>query len=480
MSREWRWIASAIAMVVLVSFLLPLVSGPLMVGAILAGTLLLVGLQRPRWFLDFLLLTGWFPLAQTTLKQKELLLAYGGINVSGLRLLSVVAALGVAVIATKRALLTAWRFKEVLVFLSFMGVTILYSESRLDGCRSLLKFLYPFLAFLLVLAYTNSRADLEHFWQTMIRGGWFASLFGVVMALRRDLFPTDTQFPAEVAVARFFGWAGYGSFALLAGVLALLAYARYQEESRNPVWLLTFLAFAVQMLLTGLRITFGALIMALIWCEWLRGKKVNALIVPLLALLVFVLAPNLRERMFYNRNAALVMEGRGEGLTSMASGLLSQINLRGRNVFWLIALQHISSHNFLQGAGLGTYAALSRAYFGYEMQAHNEYVKLLLESGVIGLVLLFGVYGRFLYQSVAIYRTATEPITRTLGLGASTAIWFFLITSITSNTLGYYAEFMIYIWVVMALALRASELEGSGTMTETRWVRPANDDLPAG
>ncbi len=93
---------------------------------------------------------------------------------------------------------------------------------------------------------------------------------------------------------------------------------------------------------------------------------------------------------------------------------------------------------------------------------HNWYVKVMVETGIIGLIIAFFLLQQMLAISYRLFRRATDPLYQGLGLGLFLAIC----SCIVANFFGdrwTYLEITGFLWVLVAAAIRATEFSCVGT-----------------
>jgi putative inorganic carbon (hco3(-)) transporter len=96
---------------------------------------------------------------------------------------------------------------------------------------------------------------------------------------------------------------------------------------------------------------------------------------------------------------------------------------------------------------------------------HNWYVKVLVETGIIGGMLALVLLGQMLYTSFRLFRKADDPLYRGLGLGFFIA----LCSCILANCFGdrwTYLEINGLLWVLMGAVVRANELTDAAPRIE--------------
>jgi O-antigen ligase len=114
--------------------------------------------------------------------------------------------------------------------------------------------------------------------------------------------------------------------------------------------------------------------------------------------------------------------------------------------------------NPLLGTGFHTYAYMNRV--GNYEDTHNIYLKALVETGLIGLLLFLWLLTKTYRVGYRLFRQAQEPLFSGLGLGL--AVW--IVCTAASNLFGdrwTYFQVNGYLWVVAGLVARAIVIESS-------------------
>jgi putative inorganic carbon (HCO3(-)) transporter len=89
---------------------------------------------------------------------------------------------------------------------------------------------------------------------------------------------------------------------------------------------------------------------------------------------------------------------------------------------------------------------------------HNWYVKVLVETGVIGFIIALMLLQQMLAVSYRLFKRASDPLYRGLGLGLVLAVC----ACIVANCFGdrwTYLEITALVWVLVSAAIRAEQLE---------------------
>ena|SRR6185312_12872930 len=127
------------------------------------------------------------------------------------------------------------------------------------------------------------------------------------------------------------------------------------------------------------------------------------------------------------------------------------------------------------GTGFNTYAYES--HVGGYGDTHNVFVKVLVETGLVGLALFLAIFGKLFRIGFRLYRTAGDPFLRGIGLGFAAL----MVTAVVANLFGdrwMYFQITGYTYGLAALAVRAQEITQQGRENDHE-ARSASEELVA-
>ena len=159
-------------------------------------------------------------------------------------------------------------------------------------------------------------------------------------------------------------------------------------------------------------------------------------------------------------------------MTKDSNGQL-EASAQERVDLWTQAQQSIIS-NPIFGTGFATFQY--GQHVGELKDTHNWYVKILVETGIIGFIMYFILLQQLLAMSYRLFKRATDPLYRGLGLGLFVATC----SSLAANCFGdrwTYIEITALLWVLAAAAVRATQFTNSESIAEPTEVvsaRPMN------
>jgi putative inorganic carbon (HCO3(-)) transporter len=149
-------------------------------------------------------------------------------------------------------------------------------------------------------------------------------------------------------------------------------------------------------------------------------------------------------------------------MTQNADGEL-EASAQERVTLWQDAEKSIARSPIV-GEGFATFQL--QEHVGDLKDTHNWYVKVMVETGIIGLIMAFFLLQQMLAVSFRLFRRATDPLYQGLGLGLFLAIC----ASIVANFFGdrwTYVEITGFLWVLTAAAIRATEFSASEPTIES-------------
>jgi O-antigen ligase len=341
----------------------------------------------------------------------------------------VVAALTVAWLvkcATER--IHPWRGIPWTAFIGFFLLAILLSVSQATdlraSARELIKWIELAVVFLAAVGMLRTRREILLSVAALVVGAVSQALLGIAqLALSHG----PAAFAAERAFLRAYGsfdqpnpFAGYLNMVLpLALMLAILSGGRMRNR-----WGLAALLIGLALLASESR---GALLAGVIALSIVLGvlsRRFRSILwlATLLGLIVawaatFGLSVGPIQRVLDSI-----------GFTGVDFGNVTNANFSAveRVAHWLAGVRMFAAHPLL-GVGIGNYGAAypqfhPRGWYASLDHAHNYYINIAAEAGIIGLVAYVLLAGSALWYSCAATSRARDPIFRALGLGVVGAL----------------------------------------------------------
>ena len=337
-----------------------------------------------------------------------------------------------------------------------------------------------FIYFAATLIFTDSPRRLRTLTRTIIIFGFVLAMFGLTQSLTSDgtrvyWFRQLTQSTAFGPFINRHHFAGYMELTI-ALPLGLLVSGSLETHKR-PLYAFAALLMAVSLILTNSRggmISLTAEVFFLIVIagpaasssEGSRSRsRLRGLLLRAGAALAFAVV------LFFGAIAV--------GGPNVFNRLLGTVNASdpttGRSHFWNVTLDVITHHPFI-GSGLGSFSVIYTRYDSrnglYRLeQAHNDYLQILADAGIIGgllglsfLVLLFGKgFAR---------RSTNDKFRRGVATGALAGCFAVLVHSAFDFTLHTTSNALLFLVLAAMATLGHRVEEGGGQRRRRRRKEP--------
>lgn len=428
------WSKFAIFLGILISAIVYISDSLLAVfGAFLVVILFIIGLVKPLWIVYFSLASGGFALAALTDYQRSLFTSLGGIHLDGLRLVGIVVVLG-TIAVFKNYFLKRKSLLIYFVFLLFAGFSLLYSNSKLDGLRLFFKLCFPYFIFITIINSNIKNEKLQQLQKAIFIGGLVVILLSLFFILFGIGFIT---LPGDIPRLRStIGGAANLSFYL--GLIGLYCYAKFIFQNKKEYFLVFLLSFII-CIFTITRIGIAAMLIGTLVLTLLARKKFFAVLILSGSIIVILFTP-VRNRLFY-----FPVENINE---IFSWDILRRINTQGRENIWRFVLP-LFYNKPIFGAGLGSTTKYLLENFDGPGVVHNEYLRILVETGIIGFSLFMLSYLIVFRRCISIFKISKKE--RFLSALAIAGLVFYFIINITDNGIDYYANAAQYAWAYVAL-----------------------------
>jgi O-antigen ligase len=273
-----------------------------------------------------------------------------------------------------------------------------------------------------------------------------------MLALDRNFMSTVSgrdfsAFSYELRDAGSVGYAGINGMAALEAQFGTFVLALAAFEKRRPIQLAYYAIAGYSAICLMYSLSRGGYAALLAGWLFLGLAKKRWMLVALMA--------------FVFTWTALVPNAVRQRVTMTYDGGELDHSSETRITLWQDAMQVFDS-NIIVGSGFNTYAYMHRV--GNYEDTHNFFLKVLVETGVLGLALFLWLLAKTFRVGLAFSRRAKDPFYASLGLGL--AGW--LVAAFTANLFGdrwNYFQICGYMWVIagmVAYALKAEQAEPAG------------------
>lgn len=267
-----------------------------------------------------------------------------------------------------------------------------------------------------------------------------------------------SQFSYDIRDGGVFGYAGAnGAGAFEAWfIIVLLALYSYEKKRILRFCILGLAAFSSYcLMLTFSRGAYIGFLLGVTVFSLIKDQKLLLLLIPFLFTWQLIVPNSVTQRV-------TMTESNGELDESSAE----------RVALWEDAKQLAMDHP-LVGTGFDTYKFMNRLniYSGQTLlrDTHNYYLKVLVETGAVGLGLLLVMLGKMCYLGLRLWRKAKDPFLKSIGLGFACAFVPTLVVNIFGDR-WQYIQIVGFFWALAGCVVRGVMLvEHSEKMDASRY-----------
>lgn len=248
-----------------------------------------------------------------------------------------------------------------------------------------------------------------------------------------------SHFSYDLRDAGALGYAGVNGLAAFQVQFVVFLLALYTFEKSYLKWFyLGTAAFSTYCVLFSFsRGGYAAFVVGCLFLGLLKNRRLLILVAVLLCSWQTLVPGAVQER--------ILMTHDENGEVDSSSG--------ERLTIWEDAMQVFQADPIF-GAGVHTYAYMHRV--GEYADTHNLYVKVLVETGILGLGLLLLLFGRMCAAGLRLFRKATDPFNASLGLGLAAVMVCVFIGNLFGDRWNY-LQVSGYTWVMLGLVLRGAK-----------------------
>lgn len=353
-----------------------------------------------------------------------------GIDLNGIRLI-VFCCIALAILFKKGKVDRS--FLIYFVFLFVCLVSFLYTNDLMEGMRFFAKLLVPYLIFAVTQLLPIERLE-------RINQGFLLVALLHIPFIIEILIKWFGSLDLTGDIPRASGLSGgrviLGTFMTFAFILFLYRKSIPNDRYRLMYTIFSFLAI-FGIILSGARIAWLAVAFAAVSLGMLKSLRSVFLICLILVLLIILFQPLLQHRLGLKMmGGEIVVEGAGAGTASV------------RLSAWKKLWEENISQRIVFGNGLGSSKKLL-AFTRAMDYPHNEYIRIVLEVGIIGLVLFcFSL----IFLGIHLFKRCKNRL-------IFLPIAVFLILSLAENTLNNYFENGAMFAYLLAYISRGSRQE---------------------
>ena len=344
-----------------------------------------------------------------------------GLDLSAIRLLLLEIFCIIGLVRTKHKPIWSATSIFYLLLIIWMCIGLLYTSSAIFGIRVIVKFIY---AFLVILFTSSVVRDGEVFLKSAFGARWMAitTIILTFTGLHR-LFPGTIWYSTALAIN------------YIAMCVFSLAMYYYGGKKRKDLYLalLFMIPCIVWVFRTSIMGTALAIMVFMFFKYKLRSLPFIGGILVLFIVAVFTI-PSVKNKMF---------RGKDKSLTEFREGKINKddIDSNGRFEMWEWSFDTYYKGRESIGSGTGN---LQRAFYALEHGigsikiVHNDYVQILCDNGLIGLILFACAFLCLIIHSFIVFQKRRYPwYIKVCAITAGASMAGILLTMYTDNVINY-------------------------------------------
>lgn len=310
-----------------------------------------------------------------------------------------------------------------LIYMLWLIIGLSYTPSQSYGIRVILKYLYPFIVMLFASAAVRHK-------EVFLKAGLGARTVAIV-----SIIISFTPYLERVA---FLGviWTGTARSINYISI-CVFSLALFYHAGRKKKDLYLAILFVIPCILWVFRTSIMGTGMALMTFFFFKYKT-KSLPIILGILLLFIAAiftiPSIKEKMFFSDE--------GKSISQLQEGKISMvdINTNGRFAMWEVLLNKFYKNKEIIGSGTGNTQKFfySNFAFGGIKVSHNDYVQILCDNGMIGLILyLCAASTAIIHCFIEYNRKSNYSYVKASAIAAGSAMAGVFLTMYTDNVVNY-------------------------------------------
>ena len=346
-----------------------------------------------------------------------------GIPLSNFRTLSLSSGVGIFIfvfglnyILVKK--ISIWRMPMFAPFALFMTACLisLFNTTNLpNSIADITELASVFILFFLVVHTFTTPRDIERLVNFMI----ISSLIPVGLSLLKissnhnlTLVGLEPSLRAQGTLSHPNVFAFY---LVIISILVLIKWLNKKDSKQGFKWLLYFIILQIPLIYTFTRGAWLALLIALLLVG-LFGYRKLLRYVPICLLIITLLVPMVQFRVL-----------------SMFDAQSSQYDSSAwRVMIWAKALPYFFA-NPIFGNGFGNFVIVGFKIDDWYAAAHNDYLRLLVEVGIVGFIGFLCIMLSLLKNGIQVYRKSIDPYFQLLALGFIGLTMGYLVNSAVDN-----------------------------------------------
>lgn len=364
------------------------------------------------------------------------MLTHNGLNPAGMMTIIVLALGLIYMLMHQLSFTRAPLAKHFLIFLLVCLVSVALSEKGNHGVSDWIRLVAAFVFYNLIWNLFKTKKDLTGLLGVIAGSAIIPVLVGFYQKVTHSGVTTLVDYELQTGFHRIMGTFNHpNAYAFYLVILLPFIIIKFLESfssGEKITWGFLSLGLSIGLMMTMTRGAWLGAACSLCIMGVFRYRKFLTLAIVLITVIV-LLTPELQDR-FSNEIDPYV---------SYSGSLLWRISL------WKNSLPFIALKPLL-GIGFGNYANISTQILGTPFGAHNDYLRIVIETGFIGLLVFLWFLFSVTKKAFMMYQDLNQPYAKGMALAFLALCISYMLISITDNLLRL-TVVQIYFWALAAM-----------------------------
>src|SRR3990170_1834742 len=323
-------------------------------------------------------------------------------------------------------IIKAWSFFLVACLLSLP-----FSQNLANSLSEFLELCSFVVLFVLVVISIRSKRDVQNMVVCLILSSVIPIIVGLIQILNNRYIVVGLE-PSFRVYSTLPHPSAYAFYLIIIAVLTISLMNRGKNPPHKVKSIILLAFISVSLVYTFTRGAWLGLALSLFVLGILQKKKFQ-LFSPVIVALLFLNVPLIYERF------QPIFDPRLSKFTSFA----------WRFGLWNSAISYFLAHP-LFGIGFGNFILIGHEITNFFMNAHNDYLKLLVETGIVGFLGFIWVLASTWRIGIAAFKRVTDPYLKSIAAGFIAVLLSYLCMSFSDNIFNHGA-FQWYLWAYAGL-----------------------------
>ncbi|MEB9403807.1 O-antigen ligase family protein [Bacillus cereus] len=341
-------------------------------------------------------------------------------------------------------------FFTILAYISLGLISTLLATEKIFSIKEEIKLIFYFLLVLIIPFVVNNEFDKKRVIEFFIASSIIPLAVGGLQFLTNSS-PIETYLDGRMVIRITGGFTHSNHFAYYISMVGIVLFTQLLSNERASFYkskMILFIVIGLELFLTYSRTALIMYIFVMIFILFFKKMDKMVFLFPV-ALMLLILFVN------FGSNSSSLIEDRFSGILdifSSGSYIQDAVNNNYSDSFgwriylWSKVLALLVDNNLVFGFGLQNFNFVANQAIGIYIDAHNTFVKVLVEMGIVGFLAFVG----FVIQMFVVYFKSKKG-NLNLHISSSIYVYFYIILVSFVDPVFSHNVIGFYIWLFVGI-----------------------------